>query len=72
MRYKSKQRIHNRKISNGQEALKEMFKVLGYQRNAKLSLLTILFSLLHSCVLYSSCFKMFNRNQNKTYFARYL
>jgi hypothetical protein len=34
MGYKAKQRIHNRGLSNGQEALKEMFKVLSDQGNA--------------------------------------
>jgi hypothetical protein len=34
MGYKTKQRIHNRRISNGLEVLKEMFKVLSHQRNA--------------------------------------
>jgi hypothetical protein len=32
--YRAKQRIHNREMSNGQETLKEMFKVLRHQRNA--------------------------------------
>ena len=34
MGYRPKIRIYNRRISNGQEALKEMFKVLSYQENA--------------------------------------
>ena len=34
MGHKTKQRILNRGISNGREALKEMFKVLSHQRNA--------------------------------------
>ena len=34
MGYKAKQKILNRGIPNGQEALKEMFKVLSNQRNA--------------------------------------
>jgi hypothetical protein len=33
--YRTKQRIHNRGISNGRETLKEMFKVLSNQGNAK-------------------------------------
>jgi hypothetical protein len=32
--YRDKQRIHNRVISNGKEALKEVFKVLSDQGNA--------------------------------------
>jgi hypothetical protein len=35
MRYRTKQIILYRKTSNGPEALKEMFKVLSHQRNAK-------------------------------------
>jgi len=31
---RTKQRIHNRGIANGREALKEMFKVLSDLRNA--------------------------------------
>ena len=34
MGYRTKQRIHNRGVLNGQEALKEMFKVLSHQGNA--------------------------------------
>jgi hypothetical protein len=34
MGYRAKQRIHNRGISNGREALKEMFQVLSHQGNA--------------------------------------
>ena len=34
MGYRTKQRIHNRGISNGWEALKEIFEVLSDQRNA--------------------------------------
>jgi hypothetical protein len=34
MRNRSKQRIHNKGISNGWEAPKEMFKVLSDQGNA--------------------------------------
>jgi hypothetical protein len=34
MGYKAKQKILNRGIPNGQEALKEMFKVLSNQGNA--------------------------------------
>ena len=34
MEYRPKQRIHNRGILKGREAVKEMFKVLSYQRNA--------------------------------------
>ena len=34
MGYASKQRILNRTISNGLEALKEMFIILSHQRNA--------------------------------------
>jgi hypothetical protein len=34
MRSRAKQRIYNRRILNGQEAFKEMFKVLSHQRNA--------------------------------------
>ena len=34
MEYRGKQRIHNRRISNGLEVLKEMFKVLSHQGNA--------------------------------------
>ena len=34
MGYRTKQRILNRGISNEQEALKEMFKVLSHQGNA--------------------------------------
>ena len=30
MRYRAKQRIHNRRILNGREALKEMFQVLSH------------------------------------------
>jgi hypothetical protein len=35
MGYKTKQRIYNRGILNGQEALIELFKVLSDQGNAK-------------------------------------
>ena len=34
MGYKAEQGILNRGILNGQETLKEMFKVLSHQRNA--------------------------------------
>ena len=34
MGYRAKQRIHNRGILNGREALKEMLKVLSDQGNA--------------------------------------
>ena len=34
MECRAKQKILKREISNGQEALKEMFKVLSHQRNA--------------------------------------
>ena len=34
MGYRAKQRILNRGISNGQEALKEMFNILSHQGNA--------------------------------------
>jgi hypothetical protein len=34
MRLRAKQRVHNRKISNDQEALEEMFNVLSHQGNA--------------------------------------
>jgi hypothetical protein len=34
MGYRAKRRIHNRGIANGQEAPKEMFKVLRHQGNA--------------------------------------
>jgi hypothetical protein len=34
MGYRTKQRIHNRGISNGPEELKEMFKVISHQENA--------------------------------------
>jgi hypothetical protein len=34
MRYRSKQRILIRGISNGQEGFKEMFNILSQQRNA--------------------------------------
>ena len=34
MKYKAKQRILNKRISNGQEVPKEMFKVLSHQGNA--------------------------------------
>ena len=34
MGYRAKQRILNRGISNGQEALKEMFSILSHQGNA--------------------------------------
>ena len=34
MEYWTKQRIFNRKISNGQKILKEMFNFLSYQGNA--------------------------------------
>ena len=34
MGYRAKQKILKREISNGQEALKEMFKVLSHQGNA--------------------------------------
>ena len=34
MGYGAKQRTHNRRVSNGWGALKEMFNVLSYQRNA--------------------------------------
>jgi hypothetical protein len=34
MGYRTKQRIHNRRISNGQGALNGMFKVFSHQRNA--------------------------------------
>jgi hypothetical protein len=34
MGYRAKQRIHNRRILNGREALKEMFKILNHQGNA--------------------------------------
>jgi hypothetical protein len=34
MGYRDKQRIHNRGLSSGQEALKKMFKVLSDQGNA--------------------------------------
>jgi hypothetical protein len=33
MEYKAKQRILNRGISNGQEALKEVFNILSHQEN---------------------------------------
>jgi hypothetical protein len=32
MEYRNKQRIYNRRISNGSEALKEMFKVLTHHK----------------------------------------
>jgi hypothetical protein len=32
--HRAKQRIHNKGISNNQEALKEIFKVLSHQGNA--------------------------------------
>ena len=34
MGYSTKQRTHNRGISNGQEALNELFKILSDQGNA--------------------------------------
>jgi hypothetical protein len=34
MGYRAKQRIHNRRISNDREALKERFSVLSHQGNA--------------------------------------
>ena len=34
MDHRTKQRIHNRGISNGQEALKKKFTVLSHWRNA--------------------------------------
>ena len=34
MEYRAKQRIHNRRILNGQETLKEMFSVLSHHGNA--------------------------------------
>jgi hypothetical protein len=34
MRYRTKQKIHNRGISNCQEAPKEMFNILSHQGNA--------------------------------------
>jgi hypothetical protein len=34
MGYRAKQRILNQGISNGYEALKEMFNILSHQRNA--------------------------------------
>ena len=34
MEFRAKQKILKREISNGQEALKEMFKVLSHQGNA--------------------------------------
>ena len=34
MGHRAKQRIHNKGISNNQEALKEIFKVLSHQGNA--------------------------------------
>jgi hypothetical protein len=34
MQYRAQQRIQNRRISNGPEAFKEMFKVLSHQGNA--------------------------------------
>jgi hypothetical protein len=34
MEYRDKQKIHNRKILNGQEELKEMFTAVSFQRNA--------------------------------------
>jgi hypothetical protein len=34
MECRANQRIHNRRISNGLEAHKEIFKVLSHQRNA--------------------------------------
>jgi hypothetical protein len=37
MGYRTKQRIYNKGISNGQETLKERFKVLSDQGNANLS-----------------------------------
>lgn len=33
MEYKTKQRIYRGRISPGQEALKEMFKVIGHHEN---------------------------------------
>jgi hypothetical protein len=37
MGYRSKQRILNRGISNGQEVLKEMFNILSHHGNAILN-----------------------------------
>jgi hypothetical protein len=34
MGFRVKQRIHNKRLLNGQEALKEMLKILSDQRNA--------------------------------------
>ena len=34
MQYRSKQRIHNRRISDGQKIFKEMFSILSHQENA--------------------------------------
>jgi hypothetical protein len=34
MEYRGKQRIHNRRISNGREALKEMLNAPSHQGNA--------------------------------------
>ena len=38
MGYRTKQRILNRKISNGQKILKKMFSILSHQGNAKTTL----------------------------------
>jgi hypothetical protein len=37
MGYRTKQRIHNRRISSGSEALTEMFKALSHQGNANIN-----------------------------------